>query len=269
MTHWENVPEDIEDWYGFVYMIINKQTNQKYIGRKYFHSYKKGKRSKESDWATYTSSSKELNDAIKNEGLDNFAFIILAVFKTRQEVNYAEVEEQITRNVLKTRLESGEFEYYNQNIMSKFFRPKDYGTPEYYSKIDSLSKAMKQKYLDGMQHPMKGRVHPSKGKKLPQTAHYKNKGLLNYNNGKINKRFPIGVAPPEGFVPGMLIFNPRKKKEVVREERGCLTCDKKFVPKGTQVYCSPPCVLIAKRKRDRERHQEKREGKPDRRRKKV
>lgn len=269
MTSWENVPEDIDDWYGFIYLIINKITNQKYIGRKYFHTYKKGKRYKESDWTTYTSSSKEVNEDIKRLGIDNFSFLILAVFKTRQEVNYAEVEEQVKRNVLKSLLPDGSFEYYNQNIMSKFFRPKDYGTPEYFAKLEKMSQVMKQKYKEGMQHPLKGKKHPNKGKRLPQTGHNKNKGLLNYNNGKVNKRFPIGVDPPKGFVPGMLIFNPRKKKEITREEKQCKTCGTSFIPFGTQVYCSTECVRKARREREHKAYKASREGKPDKRRKRV
>ena len=56
---------DIDDFQGFVYLIRNKTTDKKYIGRKYFYSIRKVKGKKkrvrsESDWKKYYGSSKEL-----------------------------------------------------------------------------------------------------------------------------------------------------------------------------------------------------------------
>ena len=54
--------------FGFIYYIENKLNGKKYIGKKQYFSYKAGKKHKESDWKTYTSSSKYLNEDIKING---------------------------------------------------------------------------------------------------------------------------------------------------------------------------------------------------------
>ena len=59
--------EDINDLYGFVYCITNTKTNRRYIGRKYFWSFRKppGKKRKvkqESDWKKYYGSCPELKE---------------------------------------------------------------------------------------------------------------------------------------------------------------------------------------------------------------
>ncbi len=52
------VSEDIDDLYGFVYLITNLKNNRQYIGRKYFWQFRtpRGKKRKvksESDWKKY------------------------------------------------------------------------------------------------------------------------------------------------------------------------------------------------------------------------
>ncbi len=158
---WHNVPDDPDDWYGFTYLIVNEITGQRYIGRKYFHSYRKGKRVKQSNWKTYTSSSKEVNADIKELGIDNFSFYILDCYRTRQEVNYAEVEQQVIKDVLRSKTPTGEFEYYNSNIMSRFFRQKEYGTPEFEQKQQEAAQLRKEKYLNANQKPSRNRRRSS------------------------------------------------------------------------------------------------------------
>ena len=68
--------ENIDDNFGFVYLITNLTNGRKYIGRKYFWSFRKppGKKrrvKKESDWKKYTGSSKQLNEAIAKNGKEN------------------------------------------------------------------------------------------------------------------------------------------------------------------------------------------------------
>lgn len=133
MTHWEGVPKSVSRYYGFVYLIINNLTDKKYIGRKYFWAKKRikvsAKRKKsvlaESNWEKYTGSCKELNDDIKKFGKKNFTFKILKCFKTRSEVNYNEVKEQFIRDVLSSKSKTGEYEYYNTNILGRYFRSKE------------------------------------------------------------------------------------------------------------------------------------------------
>lgn len=130
---WEGAPVNIEPYFGFVYLITNKTNDRKYIGRKYFFKRRrvavKGKKRKkltvtESDWKTYTGSCDELNLDIKKLGHKNFTFKIISCHKTRAEVNYTEVKEQFIRDVLNAKLDKHTHEYYNTNILSRYFRGK-------------------------------------------------------------------------------------------------------------------------------------------------
>jgi hypothetical protein len=119
----EFTSDQIKDYYGFVYCITGPN-GRKYIGRKYFSS-KFGKKRKESDWKKYKSSCKELIDDIKSLGENNFIFEILSLHKKRGEVNYEETRQQFLRNVLFCKLEDGSREYYNANIMLRFYAPRE------------------------------------------------------------------------------------------------------------------------------------------------
>ena len=110
----DSIPEEYE---GFVYLITNKTTCQKYIGKKLarFKTTKpplKGKKNKrrgykESDWREYWGSSDRLNEDVKNLGKENFTREILYFCKSRAEMSYIEAREQFDRRVLETD------EYYN------------------------------------------------------------------------------------------------------------------------------------------------------------
>tara|TARA_B110000858_G_scaffold153845_1_gene175419 strand:- start:61 stop:510 length:450 start_codon:yes stop_codon:yes gene_type:complete len=108
----------IEDQYeGFVYLITNTTTGQKYIGKKLakFKTTKpplKGRKNKrrgykESDWKTYYGSSDRLNADVASLGEDKFTREILYLCKGRGEMSYIEAREQFDRRVLETD------EYYN------------------------------------------------------------------------------------------------------------------------------------------------------------
>jgi hypothetical protein len=129
-SHWlwegeEFKEEHIEDFFGFVYCITNTQTNKKYIGRKYFYSTnrikQKGKKNrkvvrKQSNWADYYGSSKNLLADIEAIGKEHFRREILSLHESRGDVNYNELREQVVRNVLDSDA------YYNDNILSRYFR---------------------------------------------------------------------------------------------------------------------------------------------------
>lgn len=111
------VKEISDEYEGFVYLITNLKTNQKYVGKKLakFKTTKpplKGKKNKrrgykESDWREYWGSSDRLNEDVKNLGEKNFTREILYFCKSRAEMSYIEAREQFDRRVLETD------EYYN------------------------------------------------------------------------------------------------------------------------------------------------------------
>ena len=110
--------ESISDEYeGFVYLITNKITGQKYIGKKLakFKTTKpplKGKKNKrrgtkESDWQTYWGSSDHLKEDVELLGEDSFIREILYFCPSRGSAGYLEAKEQFDRRVLESD------EYYN------------------------------------------------------------------------------------------------------------------------------------------------------------
>jgi len=106
----EFTSEMIEDNLGFVYIVTDKKTKMKYIGKKSFFSKvtkpplkgKKRKRRsfKESDWKKYCGSSEAVKLLVEENGLDHFDREILYLCKSKGELNYMELREQILREVL-------------------------------------------------------------------------------------------------------------------------------------------------------------------------
>lgn len=119
--------------YGFIYLIINKTNNKKYIGRKNLYSERtvslnkkeiaalENKRLKkwktvikQSNWLDYTGSCKELNEDI---ALGNtIEKQILVVCFSKREMSYQETKQLFVNEVLEKE------EYYNNNIESRYFR---------------------------------------------------------------------------------------------------------------------------------------------------
>lgn len=114
--------------FGFVYLVtcIHPECNKKYIGRKFFYTnFGKKTKQKESDWATYKTSSKYVQEAIKQYGLENFVFEIVQLFDTRAGVVSAEVELQWAARVLHETDSQGERIYWNQAIGNIKFIAKE------------------------------------------------------------------------------------------------------------------------------------------------
>jgi hypothetical protein len=115
-----------EDCIGFVYLITNKLTGRKYIGKKLAkfskttykvvklkNGNKKRKKIKskiDSDWQLYYGSNIELNEDIEKLGNENFTREILYYCRSKAECSYVEAREQFTRKVLETD------DYYNGQI---------------------------------------------------------------------------------------------------------------------------------------------------------
>jgi hypothetical protein len=122
--------DDIGEYFGFVYLISNKVNQRKYVGRKYFWSYrtppgKKRKVKQESDWKKYYGSCPELKEDIKKYAKENFSREILSLHKTKGQCNYEETRQLFNHNVLTESLDNGDPAYYNSNILGRYMR-KDY-----------------------------------------------------------------------------------------------------------------------------------------------
>lgn len=111
------------DVYGFVYLITNLETKQKYVGKKWFWSTKtlpitktrkrKKKTLVESNWRVYYGSNKHLQEQVGVTGPEGFYREILHLCKTKGECSYMEAKEQFDRDVLLTT------DYYNGIIACK------------------------------------------------------------------------------------------------------------------------------------------------------
>ena len=139
--HWFAYKKDEEfvpnlDKFGFVYLITNLQSGKGYIGCKQYKLYTKLKE-RESDWKTYTGSSKWLNEDIQNIGKEHFKFEIIAEYKNKRSLRYYELYYQMKFNVLSSTIEgTDEPAYYNSRVGGKFYRPvESYQDPEFRRKM--------------------------------------------------------------------------------------------------------------------------------------
>ena len=122
----ETLPEDCV---GFVYLITNKLSGRKYIGKKLAKfsktSYKvvklkngnkKRKKIKskiDSDWQLYYGSNNQLNKDISELGSDNFTREILFYCTSKASCSYIEAREQFNHRVLESD------DYYNGQIVCR------------------------------------------------------------------------------------------------------------------------------------------------------
>jgi len=115
--------ETPEEFQGFVYMVTEKDTGKKYIGKKFFwkpktlpitKTRKRRVRTRaESNWREYYGSSKEVQSLVESKGKDNYKREILRLCKTKGECSYYEAKLQFQYDVLLSD------EYYNEFIGCK------------------------------------------------------------------------------------------------------------------------------------------------------
>ena len=119
----EFTEQDVDGYFGFVYLIENLLNNRKYVGKKFFTragtKQIKGKKKKvrlSSGWLNYWSSSKELQEDVKKLGEENFTRRILYLCKSRSECSYRETKEIFTRDALLSE------NYYNSWVSCKIHK---------------------------------------------------------------------------------------------------------------------------------------------------
>ena len=122
--------DSINGYHGFVYLITNTVNGRKYIGRKYFWSFRKKKgqsrrQRQESDWKKYYGSCPELKEDVKEFGKEKFNREILSLHTTGGRCNFEETRQLFVNNVLSESLTDGTPLYYNGNILGRYYR-KDY-----------------------------------------------------------------------------------------------------------------------------------------------
>jgi len=127
--------------FGFVYRVIHEPTGKIYIGKKVLQFTRKAKLTKrdlalyegekgrkpsfkkvvkESDWKTYYGSHKEILALIKDGKGDDFKREILTLATSKKLLTYEETKALFIYEVL-----IKPDEYFNDNILGKFFR-KDF-----------------------------------------------------------------------------------------------------------------------------------------------
>jgi hypothetical protein len=134
--------DEINGYYGFVYLITNTINDRKYIGRKYFWSFRKKKgqnrRSKqESDWKNYYGSCPELKEDIKKYGRQNFKREILSLHTTLGKVNYEETRLLFVHGVLTESLTDGTPAFYNSNVLGRYYRKDYFESPMLLQEVDA------------------------------------------------------------------------------------------------------------------------------------
>ena len=126
LGHWsyKGPGVDITNMVGFVYVITNKLTNKKYVGKKLLQNKKRRNPLKgrinarryqvESDWKEYCGSSPALNDYILKNGESDFVFEILSFQPSKLLLAYYETKEIIDRNAIFSN------DYYNEVLNCRF-----------------------------------------------------------------------------------------------------------------------------------------------------
>jgi len=240
--HWKSQYElDPESQFGFIYLIVNKVTSQKYIGRKQFYQYRKKKRWKPYKWEVYTSSSKYLNEDIERLGKDNFEFIVLYPCYSKGSFVYLECNEQHKRDVLTAKLPCGKREYYNRSIGGIKFLPILTHKEESRRKI-SESQVGLTKNTSGLVEDSRseeGRIRRSRGmKELNDTGHaHRPKGRpheVTFRSGEKLVVHPwVTWAEENGYTVDSLIMLRRGKSKSSR---------KNGEPSDEDIIRFQPCV---------------------------
>jgi len=146
--HWIGLKADTKNYFGFIYIIRDITSGRKYIGKKQFFGARrvmKGCKSKITDrqspkwktccwremaWRVYSGSSKSLDKWMTAHPDHKYVFEIIHLCRSKGVLHYLELKEMWERDVLRLKLESGEYEYFNRSIGAIRFRPPEFQTKE-------------------------------------------------------------------------------------------------------------------------------------------
>ena len=211
--HWVG-EVDPDTYYGFVYLITNTVTDRKYIGRKFYHTYRKRKRFKESNWRVYAGSCKPLKEDMQRMGKDKFTFEIICNYKTRGGVVSGEVHFQTDNDVLSPELlPCGERLYYNGQIGSVKFISPEFVSAETRAKL-SASKIGKKRSAET-------RAKISDAQAGEKHSNYKGPYIITFKDGHTEEW--IKLKNIDGYCSPVLydVLNGKRKthKDIVKVER--------------------------------------------------
>lgn len=141
--HWTGQKANPYKYLGFVYLITDHTTGRKYVGKKMYYRGKsipgcKGRVTdrqsdkwrcrcwSDSGWREYTGSSNKLNKHLKECPDNQYTFEIIYQCRSKASLAYVESREMWQRDVLSSKLDNGEWEYFNENIPPVRFRAPVY-----------------------------------------------------------------------------------------------------------------------------------------------
>jgi len=232
--HWVG-EVDPDTYYGFIYLITNTVTNRKYIGRKFYHTYKKRKRFKESNWRVYAGSCKPLKEDMQRMGKDKFTFEIICNYKTRGGVVSGEVHFQTDNDVLSPELlPCGERLYYNGQIGSVKFITPEFLSAEHRAKIAAAnigrthsaeSRAKIAAANIGRTHSAESRASISASKKGEKNPSFKGPYIITFEDGhteewqKLKNIDGYNDNALYGLISGSYNCGQKFYKDIVKVER--------------------------------------------------
>lgn len=107
---WNNVPENIQEYLGFVYIITHKTSGKYYVGKKQFWKAIRRKPLKgqkrvrldrvQSDWKNYWGSSKKFLEFCKEHNFAGFKREIVLLSTNKFDLSYFELKQQLIHDVL-------------------------------------------------------------------------------------------------------------------------------------------------------------------------
>tara|TARA_R110001606_G_scaffold382788_3_gene544737 strand:- start:9316 stop:9858 length:543 start_codon:yes stop_codon:yes gene_type:complete len=152
LGHWSysGPPFNPDDYFGFIYLITCSCPDdpKRYIGRKQFHMYRKGKDRVISNWKKYTSSSKHINKMITDLDSDLFTFEILQLFETRGGLSAGEVKVQWDLDVLTEKYPDGTPVFLNRQIGAIKFIPKEEVNHDTRQRLERISSGIREEWED-------------------------------------------------------------------------------------------------------------------------